>query len=379
MTVCQVETLPGESYSDDEERDFPPDNDPFFDEPPVSINQVSSRKSPHLSCFYQHCPALICIDTGAESNLISEKFAKYVGIPIKPTSHRAVQADGKMLENVRESHNVQLTRNAYVFNFDALIIRDLGSDIIVGEPFLEENDIGVHSARKKIIIKGKDVISYAQPQVSDSTPSMHRVSTFLCHAPTKSTTVLPDDYITIDSPGSFQDYETVVLEPRVDSQSTFAEHWPLVQLTSVTGGQIQIKNKSSDPVLLKRNDPFCQIRATKDISVLSQSSSISSNAPSNTKIHQLGSSSEDITIDPNNQLSSSWCDKFHKLHLDFDLMFEPAIDCYNDSSGRIRARVNIGTVHPPPKNYMSLTKVCSLLEWCFIISIDTCWDWFQHT
>ena len=27
-------------------------------------------------------------------------------------------------------------------------------------------------------------------------------------------------------------------------------------------------------------------------------------------------------------------------------MFEPTIDRYNDSSGRIRARVNIGTVHP---------------------------------
>ena len=24
-------------------------------------------------------------------------------------------------------------------------------------------------------------------------------------------------------------------------------------------------------------------------------------------------------------------------------------------------------------------KVCSLLEWCLIISIDTCWDWFQRT
>ena len=69
MTVYQVETLPEESYSDDEERDFPPDNDYFFDEPVVSINRVSSRKSPHLSRFYQHYPALICIDTGAESNL----------------------------------------------------------------------------------------------------------------------------------------------------------------------------------------------------------------------------------------------------------------------------------------------------------------------
>ena len=97
--------------------------------------------------------------------------------------------------------------------------------------------------------------------MSDSIPSMHGVFTFLCHAPTKSTTVLPGDYITIDVPGNFQDNETVVLEPRVNSQSTSAGQWPPVQLASVTGGQIQIKNNSSDPVLLKRNDHFCQIHA----------------------------------------------------------------------------------------------------------------------
>ena len=88
----------------------------------------------------------------------------------------------------------------------------------------------------------------------------------------------------------------------------------------------------------------------KNISVLSQPSSISSNAFCNTKIPRSGSSSNDITIDPNNQLSFAWCDKFHKLHFDFDSVFEPTIGCYNDSSGRIRAHVNIGAVHPPTKN-----------------------------
>ena len=28
---------------------------------------------------------------------------------------------------------------------------------------------------------------------------------------------------------------------------------------------------------------------------------------------------------------------------------------------------------------VKIIKVCSLLEWCFIISIDTCRDWFQCT
>ena len=135
-------------------------NDPYFDTPPSLARRVSSRQSPHLSCFYQHFPALICIDTGAESNLISKAFAKKVGIPIKPTTHMAAQADGQsMLCTIGETRNVQLSRGAHVFNFDALIIRDLGSDIIVGEPFLEKHDIGVRSAHKQIIIKGRDVIS----------------------------------------------------------------------------------------------------------------------------------------------------------------------------------------------------------------------------
>ena len=28
---------------------------------------------------------------------------------------------------------------------------------------------------------------------------------------------------------------------------------------------------------------------------------------------------------------------------------------------------------------VSANKVCSLLEWCFIVSIDTIWHWFQRT
>ena len=32
-----------------------------------------------------------------------------------------------------------------------------------------------------------------------------------------------------------------------------------------------------------------------------------------------------------------------------------------------------------PQITSALIKVCSLLEWGFIISIDTSWDWFQRT
>ena len=264
-------------------------NDPYFDTPPSLARRVSSRQSPHLSCFYQHFPALICIDTGAESNLISEAFAKKVGIPIKPTTHMVAQADGQsMLCTVGKTRNVQLSRGAHVFNFDALIIRDLGSDIIVGEPFLEKHDIGVRSARKQIIVKGRDVISYAQHD-SPSSPITRRIFTFLCRAPTSNTTILPGEYISVAAPGSFTDRDTVVIEPRVDSHSPSAGIWPKIQLTSVIGGQIHVPNDSDEPILLKKNDHFCQIRTTTVISAsrpsqFSQNSHLPSSLPSYTPL-----------------------------------------------------------------------------------------------
>ena len=327
-------------------------NDPYFDTPPSLARRVSSRQSPHLSCFYQHFPALICIDTGAESNLISEAFAKKVGILIKPTTHMATQADGRsMLCTVGETRNVQLSRGAHVFNFDALIIRDLGSDIIVGEPFLEKHDIGVHSAHKQIIIKGRNVISYVQHD-SPSSPITRRICTFLCHAPTSNTTILPGEYISVVAPGSFTDHDTVVIEPRVDSHSPSAGIWPKIQLTSVIGGQIHVPNDSDEPILLKKNGRCCQIRTTTVISAscpsqFSQNSHLPSSLPSHTP--PSGFYSDVITIDPQNQLSSDWRDKFTCLHHQFDSLFHPSVGCYNDASGRVCARVNLGPVIPPTK------------------------------
>ena len=54
-------------------------------------------------------------------------------------------------------------------------------------------------------------------------------------------------------------------------------------------------------------------------------------------------------MDPNNQLPKEWKDKFRTLHQQYDLVFQPIIGCYNDNSGKVRARVNIGPVAPPTK------------------------------
>ena len=80
--------------------DFPYEDPNYDDEKPSHIQQVihrrvSTRTSPHMQCFFNQFPATVCIDTGAESSLVSQRFVIAVGIPYQPTNHVAVQADVK--------------------------------------------------------------------------------------------------------------------------------------------------------------------------------------------------------------------------------------------------------------------------------------------
>ena len=143
------------------------DNSLFIDKPSPSCHRrVTTRKSPHMSAFYNHYPAQICLDTGSESSLVSERFARLSGIPIlsQNVHQGAVQADtDSKLDVIGEVKNVTLRRGAHTFQLDALVTKQDVGDIIAGEPFLEHNDIAVRSMKKQIIIRGNEIISYSTP------------------------------------------------------------------------------------------------------------------------------------------------------------------------------------------------------------------------
>jgi hypothetical protein len=115
-----------------------------------------------MNCFYNEIPAVLCLDSGAESNLVSKRFARYARLDIQPTQQGAVQADEKTpLDTIGEVKGVVLTRGPHKFNLDALVTAEDFGDVIGGEPFLEENDVAIRPARKQIIIRGRDIIPYA--------------------------------------------------------------------------------------------------------------------------------------------------------------------------------------------------------------------------
>ena len=148
-----------------EEDDFvgTEENNLFIDQPAPAIHRrVATRKSPYMNCFYEHIPTLVCLDSGAESNLVSKRFIEYLGLKISPPSNQgAVQADQTTpLDIVGEIKNIQLKRGAHTFTLDALVTRSDIGDVIGGEPFLEKNDIALRPARKQIIVKGREIIPY---------------------------------------------------------------------------------------------------------------------------------------------------------------------------------------------------------------------------
>ena len=124
--------------------------------------RVTTRKSPIMQCFYRHIPISLCLDTGAESNLISNSIAKMMDLRIEDTKQGALQADEKTpLAVLGEVTGVKINKGAFVFIFDGLVVEEEIGYIVAGEPFLEDNDIAMRPAKRIIIIQGKETIPYA--------------------------------------------------------------------------------------------------------------------------------------------------------------------------------------------------------------------------
>ena len=125
--------------------------------------RVAIRKTAILKCFYKHHPVTVVLDTGAESNLVNNRCARELDLVLSSSSQGAVMADRTAALTVLGEVMFKIVRGAHELDCEALVVKeDIGCDIIGGEPFLEKNDIYVRSAKKQIIIKDKEIISYGK-------------------------------------------------------------------------------------------------------------------------------------------------------------------------------------------------------------------------
>ena len=136
----------------------------------------------------------------------------------------------------------------------------------------------------------------------------------LGRAPGKNVILHPGNFIVVKLDKTFPDGTTVLLEPRVDTKTFQRYNWLSPVITKVIANEIHIPNSSKDIVTVRKSEHICQLRATKECeislgSALSQETPVSpiTTPPVTYKV-------QDISIDPNNQLSEEWRDKFAMLH-----------------------------------------------------------------
>ena len=152
----------------------------------------------------------------------------------------------------------------------------------------------------------------------------------------------------IRSLSSIPDGTPVTVEPRADSKTYLKYKWPLPAVTKVVANEIVLPNKTGNIIPVKKNEHICQIRpmTVQEIPSISVSQPLTknrNNSPAVTVKYKLN----EIVVDPNHQLDEIWKLKFDKLHELKKAAFADKIGRYNDNSGKVRARVNIGNAKCP--------------------------------
>ena len=131
-----------------------------------NTRRVTIRKSAFLKCFYKHHPIVVILDTGSESNLVSDRCSRELDLVLSKSTQGAVTADGKTYLTVIGEVKFEIMRGPHVFICEALVVKEDVGDVVGGEPFLEKNDVYIRSSRKQIMIGDKEIISYSNSQSS---------------------------------------------------------------------------------------------------------------------------------------------------------------------------------------------------------------------
>ena len=166
----------------------------------------------------------------------------------------------------------------------------------------------------------------------------------LCRASKSSKTIFPGDSVSINlGHNTMPDGTVVIVEPRTDTK-TFAQYaWPHLQTATIISDELILPNDYAIPIIVHKNEHICHIRKTSEVIPFSTSSP----SPKRSIPVQTIQSVSSIILD--SQLSQDDKLRFVNLHEDFTDVFQPLIGRYNDYSGKVRARVNLGNTKPPSR------------------------------
>ena len=307
--------------------------------------------SPSFYAYYGQKRCLLTCDSGCNSSAVRLSTAQKLGFPIKNTTHSAQQADGNsQLKTVGETH-VTLSVGKCKLQFEAVVVTNLGSEILAGMGFLRVNNIKLDIPNDRIII-GQSSIPYAP---KSTTGNMHNTmrAVQVIRAPERQV-VMPGECAVFSVPDNITSGTEVAMQPhRIVSDCM----WPTPDIVKVNAGTISIPNNTDSPIVVQPNQHLIDLypllpdsyESDFDPNIISTTlAAINIKVENDITNSKQGHFSSGISVDPDQQLSPTDIQKFQHVNRQYDAVFNPRIGTYNDNSGVVRASINMGRVDPPP-------------------------------
>jgi hypothetical protein len=307
-----------------------------------SANRVTIEPSPVLDTFYKSQSTRLTIDSGATGSFVCSSEQRRLKLPFRKTAHSANQADGNSKMKVLGETSFDLTRDGKVMHMDALVVEELDVPILAGTAFQRINDVYPRISQQAVYI-GNKKYPYSLNDSDDLTN--RRVQAYPISTCFR-TILWPNEYLELPLPPDLPDSQYAV-EPRscsiVNRSATVANLWPPPSITSAVGGKIRIGNDTKEPIHIKKNDQFCQIRASYSPQVVE---TVNVNA---SKVSHDVTPSESVSLDPDNLMNEETKSAFQDLLMKHSAVFDSKFPGYNGACGPIKAIVNIGPVQPPQR------------------------------
>ena len=316
------------------------------------ISGFRKESSPTLHCVINRQNVICIIDEGSVINCCSYSFAKRAGIAIDSVQCSAIGAN-KSPMNVAgiAKHDI----NAIVLGTNSssliriatmIVINDLGTDILLGQPSKIDNKIITVPHASKIHFQSLDGRSHTvnYPLCNDKDMKLYDVLKV-----EESVTVFPQENYTYELPNQFLNQKRVCVTERPSRTP-----WIGCQIVDVKDGCLTLTNKTQQPLYLKKHEHIGDIRNITQVEDVLVNKIIDK---SDDCQHLEGYEDwdisnnflDDIQIDPDNTMTEEWKDKFRSLCLEFEDIINYRPGRYNGLYGDVDNTIEFASIPPITK------------------------------
>ena len=314
-----------------------------------SENNIRRKCSPMVSARLNTQPCTPTIDEGSEINCVDSAFAMKCKIAQIPTVCSAKAAgNGTMKLTGQTMDNVVLIidQPSTLIKWDlskCVIVENLGVDILIGEPGKVDNHIETKPLQE--ILQTKDV----NGKIVDVPYFKKKSGTrFVCRA-VKNENLFPGESLIFDLPPHLYREEFVVIAPTRENEQDFVTPEVVKIDESKT---VKITNMKSVPVRIKKHSSIADITAMKTVDCnkicTEAKDDLHLKRPDIFEKSEVDKSYTDqILIDPDNQMTKTWKERFRKTCESFTDVINPNPGRYNNYYGNVDCTIDFCSTPPP--------------------------------